>query len=196
MSDSTAPHVTAPFVPIEEVLKFDKGPSKPSRDMPARIALARISNAVNPIVQAYDKLAAAAAILGPGITSKGADGHVEEAGHIGKNQTDSTVATKILSAGKGLHSGVDHAKIKAGDTAQFSGNAEDGLAIGVTQATTTIKKPVDLTSNGEQDEGKELEQQKTAADHVKDRQFKPNDRGDMGQNSGAKASQFVTEGEL
>ncbi|OIT06333.1 hypothetical protein A4A49_09136 [Nicotiana attenuata] len=49
---------------------IDKGPSKPSRDVPARLALARISNVVNPIVEAYDKLAIAAKILSDGTASK------------------------------------------------------------------------------------------------------------------------------
>ncbi|OIS98694.1 hypothetical protein A4A49_61004, partial [Nicotiana attenuata] len=51
--------------------KLDKGPAKLPRDVPASIALARLSNVVNPIVQAYDKLASAAAIIVLGIgTSK------------------------------------------------------------------------------------------------------------------------------
>ncbi|OIT05513.1 hypothetical protein A4A49_61448, partial [Nicotiana attenuata] len=47
-----------------------KGTPPPSRDVPARIALARISNIVNPIVEAYDKLASAAKIMSSGAGSK------------------------------------------------------------------------------------------------------------------------------
>ncbi|OIS95637.1 hypothetical protein A4A49_04518 [Nicotiana attenuata] len=49
---------------------IDKGPPKPSRDVPASVALARISNVVNPIVEAYDKLASAAQILSAGTGPK------------------------------------------------------------------------------------------------------------------------------
>lgn len=56
--------------------------------MPAKVALARISNFVNPIVQAHDRLATAAAILSPGMHLKGAVDHVEKAGPVNKNQID------------------------------------------------------------------------------------------------------------
>ncbi|OIT08829.1 hypothetical protein A4A49_45046, partial [Nicotiana attenuata] len=48
---------------VGDSTKLDKGPPPPSRDVPARIALARISKAVDPIVEAYDKLANAEKIL-------------------------------------------------------------------------------------------------------------------------------------
>ncbi|OIS95792.1 hypothetical protein A4A49_22215 [Nicotiana attenuata] len=47
-----------------------KGTPPPSRDVPARIALTRISNVVNPIVEVYDKLASAAKIMSSGAGSK------------------------------------------------------------------------------------------------------------------------------
>ncbi|OIT19145.1 hypothetical protein A4A49_58506, partial [Nicotiana attenuata] len=53
-------------VNIVDHTRIDKGPSKPSRDVPAKTALARISNVVNPIVEAYDKLDSAAKILSTG----------------------------------------------------------------------------------------------------------------------------------
>ncbi|OIT21943.1 mitogen-activated protein kinase 3 [Nicotiana attenuata] len=37
-----APHAVAPIVPIEEVLKLDKGPTKPSKDVPASTIFARM----------------------------------------------------------------------------------------------------------------------------------------------------------
>ncbi|OIT05549.1 mitogen-activated protein kinase 3 [Nicotiana attenuata] len=40
--NSAAPHVAAPVVPIEEVLKLDKGPTKPSKDIPASIIFVRM----------------------------------------------------------------------------------------------------------------------------------------------------------
>ncbi|OIT06558.1 hypothetical protein A4A49_19618 [Nicotiana attenuata] len=42
IEDSTAPNTTAPVFPIEDALKLDKGPPKPSRDVPASTVFARM----------------------------------------------------------------------------------------------------------------------------------------------------------
>ncbi|OIT18952.1 hypothetical protein A4A49_42973, partial [Nicotiana attenuata] len=57
--DKTAAELSQAVV----VSKIDKGPCPPSRDIPAKRALATISNVVNPIVEAYDKLASAVKIM-------------------------------------------------------------------------------------------------------------------------------------
>ncbi|OIT08152.1 hypothetical protein A4A49_63034, partial [Nicotiana attenuata] len=51
-------------VPV--ISKIDKGPCPTSRDIPAKRALATVSNVVNPIVEAYDKLASAVKIMSTG----------------------------------------------------------------------------------------------------------------------------------
>ncbi|XP_070044637.1 uncharacterized protein [Nicotiana tomentosiformis] len=42
-------------ISVCETSTIDKGPSKPTRDVPATTALSRIFNVVNPVVQAFDK---------------------------------------------------------------------------------------------------------------------------------------------
>ncbi|OIT34979.1 hypothetical protein A4A49_26894 [Nicotiana attenuata] len=39
---TATPHATVPMVPIEEVLKLDKGPSKPPKDVPAATVFGRM----------------------------------------------------------------------------------------------------------------------------------------------------------
>ncbi|OIT36477.1 hypothetical protein A4A49_01751 [Nicotiana attenuata] len=63
-----------------------------------------------------------------------------------------TVVEHIEKAG--IQSSVVCSKLETNIALNATG---DGPNAGVTQATTTAKKQVDLTSNGEQDEGKELE---------------------------------------
>lgn len=72
---------------VGDVSKVDKGPPLPSQDVPARTTLARISNVVNPIVEAYDKLASAAKILSTGISSKRVVDRVEVVVQINKDLT-------------------------------------------------------------------------------------------------------------
>nr|XP_009780388.1 PREDICTED: enolase-phosphatase E1-like [Nicotiana sylvestris] len=57
-------------ITVGDVAKLDKGPTKPSRDVPASIALARISNVVNPIVHAYNNMASKETIFSSGVVDK------------------------------------------------------------------------------------------------------------------------------
>ncbi|OIS98793.1 hypothetical protein A4A49_47481 [Nicotiana attenuata] len=52
IEDTTAPNTTAPAVPIEDALKLDKGPPKPSRDVPASTVFARMYLATAGALQA------------------------------------------------------------------------------------------------------------------------------------------------
>ncbi|OIT08445.1 hypothetical protein A4A49_02951 [Nicotiana attenuata] len=80
---------------------IDKGPPKPTRDVPAKTALARISNIVNPIIQAYDKLAltSSATVLSTGVGPKIVVDRAEAAVQIGK-ANDGIAAGAQATVGK------------------------------------------------------------------------------------------------
>lgn len=52
MDNSTTPHASAPIVPLEEVLNLDKGPTKPSKDVPATTIFERMHLATAGAMQA------------------------------------------------------------------------------------------------------------------------------------------------
>lgn len=60
-------------ISIGDASMIYKGPSKPTRDVPAKTALVTILNAVNPVVQAYDKLHSSTAATNPAVTSNKLD---------------------------------------------------------------------------------------------------------------------------
>ncbi|OIT01912.1 hypothetical protein A4A49_56849, partial [Nicotiana attenuata] len=159
--------------------KFGKGTAKLPRDIPASIALARISNVVNPIVHAYDKLASAASIMASGGVSKSAADCAEEIKTSKKNQID-PISNEV-------HQKVQNHVENDGLESAISTGPKEAVVL---QTVNTVVQASDATVASTAAILKE-----TVARANEYMQFKPNDRGDMGQNSGTKASQIVTEGE-
>ncbi|OIT33537.1 hypothetical protein A4A49_21999 [Nicotiana attenuata] len=71
--------------------KVEKGPPPPSRDVPAKIALARLAKAVDPIVAAYDNLANAKKIMADG---QGSNSDADKL-QAKTNATDAPTATVL-----------------------------------------------------------------------------------------------------
>ncbi|OIS98802.1 hypothetical protein A4A49_60944, partial [Nicotiana attenuata] len=173
--------------------KIDKGPPQPSRDVPARTALARISNVLNPIVEAYDKLACAAKILSDGTGSKTDVNNAEAVVQIVQNkEADESMQFKPNDRGDmGQNSSVKASQVVTEGELQETGSVGQQ----VLQTANTSVQAADISNNGTvASTAAILKETVDRAD--KSKQFKPNDRGDMGQNSGAKASQVATEGEV
>ncbi|OIT30509.1 hypothetical protein A4A49_56981, partial [Nicotiana attenuata] len=287
---------------------IDKGPPKPTRDVPAKTALARLFNAVNPVVQAYDELALNKATTGlatdvvpkfvgdrtegviqigktndgvaagdrtkvrqphkgvvvldngvptttnlmaavdctervqgfeqgtlaQGTGNRGSAGTLKDPGAeqiMKEGQLQQMVKDSAIAGADRLTTAKYHAAVtvvehvnKAGIQSSVAGSKlETNVALnttgdrptaGVTQASATAKKPIDLISTGEQDEGKELEgaaglvsaagtkvkatfeqskQQKPAADQAKDRAWTVVNRSPSKRNSPAVKNQIIVQ---
>ncbi|OIT28136.1 hypothetical protein A4A49_36303 [Nicotiana attenuata] len=73
-------------ISVGNAFKIDKGPPKPTRDVPAKTALVTMRNALNPVVQAYDNLHSIkdAIVASTAVTIDRADASVQ----IGKDTND------------------------------------------------------------------------------------------------------------
>lgn len=123
MGATTASGVAALFhqgtVQVGDNSKIDKGPPRPTRDVPAKTALATILKAVNPVVQAYDKLhssndatvASTAANLMEAVT----EGEVHMLGSKLPGQSPAPVITGVSTAA-GLKVAIDRDYAPVKDT--------------------------------------------------------------------------------
>ncbi|OIT26864.1 hypothetical protein A4A49_23727 [Nicotiana attenuata] len=100
---------------------IDKGPPKPSRDVPAKTALARIFNVMNPVVQAYDKQNLSKAATGL-FTKVPIDPNVR----LVNQEMQQYVDNEELECAAAIGSKTAHRD----EIAAQIGNVEDGLAEG------------------------------------------------------------------
>ncbi|OIT36954.1 hypothetical protein A4A49_07844 [Nicotiana attenuata] len=96
--------------------KIDKGPPPLSRDVPTKIALARLAKTVDPIVAAYDNLANAKKIMANGQGSNSADGKLQ-------TKIDATGAPIVTGLKADFHRVGEPVKIKekSGDASVSKG---------------------------------------------------------------------------
>lgn len=122
-----------------EVSMIDKGPPKPTRDVPSKTALARIFNVVNPIVQAYDKqkLSEAATANRDEVSAK--IGNVEDGladGNRGLAGVEQSLHVPYENAVPGKYSAIVVSNLEA--TVPLSVTSDRAVVVGSTDASRIV----------------------------------------------------------